>query len=630
MLRLMRDYATSWMIKILLGAIVVVFVFWGVGSFRNRKANIIASVNGDAITLEEYRSSYNTLLDQMRQRFGNSLNEDLLKMLQIDQQALNQLIEKRLLMQEVARLNFRVTDEEVIQSIQRIPAFQTNGTFDSRLYTTVLNFNRMTPEIFEAAQKESLLLEKLRTYLFSGFQVSENELKEYYNWKNAAVSIDYVIFDPKTYKDIELTKEAIETYFNENKESYKTDPLRKVQYLFFDPQDYKAEVQILDEVIQNYYLDHKNDYASPKTVEARHILFKLEDSADDQAVAGTKARAETVLDLIQKGADFAEMAKKHSEGPSGASGGQLGTFRKEDMVAPFSEKAFSMQAGEVSEPVRTQFGWHLIKVEKVNPASTQTLEEATDAIRTTLINEETKVLAYDKAEAFYETTLEGDDIAQVAAELGYAIKTTEPFSKRGPDKDIVNRRGFADAAFALSGNQISDIIDLKNGYYILQVIETIPSMVPELSTVKKSVEADLLKDMQATLAEEDANDFLEKLKNMGQVEQSDVADGVTFKSTDYFKRSEQIPDIGWDNAVAQKAFELSSGQPLPDSAIKGQKGFYVIRLNARRLPDAQEFDKEKQQLQETLVNQKRLKAFNAWLSEARMRSDISIREEFQQ
>jgi len=626
----MRDYATSWMIKIILGAIVVVFVFWGVGSFRNRKANIIASVNGDAITLEEYRSSYNTLLEQMRQRFGNSLNEDLLKMLQVDQQALNQLIEKRLMMQEAARLKFRVTDEEVIRSIQRIPAFQTNGNFDSRLYTTILNFNRMTPEIFEAVQKESLLMQKLRTYLFNGFRVSENELREYHNWKNAAVSIEYVLFDPQTYADIELTQEAIETYFSDNKDSYKTDPLRRAQYLFFDPRNYEAEIQISDDVIQSYYGEHKSDYASPKTVEARHILFKLETGADDQTVAAAKARAEAVLDLIRKGADFAEMAKKHSEGPSKTNGGHLGTFRKEDMVAPFSEKAFSMQAGEVSEPVQTQFGWHLIKVEKVNPASEQTLDEAADAIRKSLTGEEAKVLAYDKAEAFYESTLEGDDIARVAAELGLTVETTEPFSTRGPDKGIANRRGFAEAAFALTENQISDIVDLKNGYYILQVIETIPSKIPDLATVKKSVEADLLKEMQATLAEEDANDFLQKLKNADQTESSDATERLSFQSTDYFKRSEQIPDIGWDNAISQKAFELSLEQPLPDRAIKGQKGFYVIRLKARRLPDDQEFDKDRQQLQETLVNQKSLKAFNAWLSEARKRSDIRIREEFQQ
>ena len=208
MLRLMRDYATSWLIKIILGAIVVVFVFWGVGSFRNRKSDVIASVNGEAVSLEEYRSTYNNLLEQMRQRFGNNLNEELLQMLRLDQQALDQLIEQRLLMQEVARLDFRVSDEEVVRTIQNISSFQTNGVFDSRLYTIVLNYNRMTPEGFEAAQKQRLLIEKLRTYLFGNFHVSENELREYYDWKNTTVSIDYALFDPETYDEIELTDQA--------------------------------------------------------------------------------------------------------------------------------------------------------------------------------------------------------------------------------------------------------------------------------------------------------------------------------------------------------------------------------------------------------------------------------------
>jgi peptidyl-prolyl cis-trans isomerase D len=621
----MRDYATSWMIKIILGAIVVVFVFWGVGSFRNRKANIIASVNGDAITFEEYRSTYGTLLDQMRQRFGNNLNEDVLKMLQLDQQALNQLIEKRLVLQEVARLKFRVTDEEVVRTIQNISSFQTNGVFDNRLYTTVLNFNRMTPEGFEAAQKEGMLIEKLRTYLFSSFQVSENELREYYDWKNASVAMDYALFDPGTYQDIELTEDAIETYFNDHKESYKTEPLRKVQYLHFDPQTYKVDIQITAEAVQGYYADHRDDFSTPKTVEARHILFKVDAGSSTEVVDAAKAKADAVLGLIQNGSDFAAMAKQHSEGPSGANGGHLGTFKKEDMVAPFSEKAFSMQAGEVSEPVRTQFGWHLIKVEKVNAAAVQSLEDAKETIRGILADEEAKVLAYDKAEAFYETTLEGDDIAKVGAELGQVVKTTELFSKEGPEKDIKNRRAFAEAVFALSVNQISDIQDLTDGYYILQPIESIPGKIPELTAVKASVTADLMKEMQASIAEEKANELLDVLKTDADA----GSDGVTFKSTDYFKRSDQIPDIGWENELSTVAFELTPAQPLADKVVRGKKGFYVIRLKDRRLPNPQEFDKEKKQLRETLIDQKKMRAFNSWLSEARKKSDISIHEEFE-
>jgi len=328
MLRLMRDYATSWLIKIILGAIVVVFVFWGVGSFRDRKSNVIASVNGEGVSLEEYRSTYNNLLEQMRQRFGNNLNEEVLQMLRIDKQALDQLIEQRLLMQEVARLNFRVTDEEVIKTIQNISSFQTNGAFDSRLYTTVLNYNRLTPEGFEAAQKERLLVEKLRAYLFSNFQVSENELKEYYEWKNVSASIDYVLFNPETYQDIELTEDALETYFNAQKESYKTNPLRKAQYLHFDPQDYKADVKISAEDVETYYLENREKFATPKTVEARHILFKVNAEATQELEDAAKAKAENVFGMIQKGEDFAAMAKQYSEGPSKENGGQLGAFKK--------------------------------------------------------------------------------------------------------------------------------------------------------------------------------------------------------------------------------------------------------------------------------------------------------------
>ena len=628
MLRLMRDYATSWLIKIILGAIVVVFVFWGVGSFRERKSNVIASVNGEAVSLEEYRSTYNNLLEQMRQRFGNNLNEEVLKMLQLDQQALDQLIEQRLLMQEVARLNFRVTDDEVVRTIQNISSFQTNGVFDSRLYTTVLNYNRLTPEGFEAAQKQRLLIEKLRTYLFSNFKVSENEVKEYYNWKNVTVSIDYVLFDPETYHEIELTEEAVETYFNDHKETYKTDPMLKVNYLRFDPQVYTAEIQLSAEDIETYYFDNKEKFATPKTVSARHILFKVDAGAPEDVVNAAKAKAEGVLDLVRKGEDFASMAKQYSEGPSKENGGQLGAFKKEDMVAPFSEKAFSMKQGEVSEPVRTQFGWHLIKVEKINEASVQSLEDATKTIQKTLTDDQAKALAYDKADAFYEATLEGDLLAEVGKEMDLDVKTTGLFSMVGPEKEVSNPKAFADAAFALSVNQISEIQDFDDGFYILQVIESIPGKIPELATVKEAVTGDLKKEKQAALAEEKAKALLAALKSGPSAEGAESDSGVVFKTTDYFKRNDQIKDIGWENEISQMAFTLSSTQPLAEDVIRGKNGFYVIRLKDRRLPDSQGFDKEKKQLQEILSQQKELKAFKLWLSEARKKSEITIQEGF--
>ncbi len=185
----MRDYATSWLIKILLGAIVIVFVFWGVGSFRSRKASVIASVNGDIIDAEEYNSTYNALLEQMRQRFGNNMNQEVVKMLRLDQQALAQLIDQTLMVQEAAKLKLRVTDAEIVDAITGVEAFQTNGQFDLRLYQRVLEYNRMTPEGFEKIQKTTLLTSKLRAYVGSNIQVSDGEALAYYQWQNTSVGI---------------------------------------------------------------------------------------------------------------------------------------------------------------------------------------------------------------------------------------------------------------------------------------------------------------------------------------------------------------------------------------------------------------------------------------------------------
>ena len=442
------------------------------------------------------------------------------------------------------------------------------------------------------------------------------------------MSIDYVLFDPETYQDIELTEEAIATYFNDHKETYKTDPMLKVNYLRFDPQVYTAEIQLSAEDIETYYFDNKEKFATPKTVSARHILFKVDAGAPEEVVNEAKAKAEGVLDLVRKGEDFASMAKQYSEGPSKENGGQLGAFKKEDMVAPFSEKAFSMKQGEVSEPVRTQFGWHLIKVEKVNEAAVQSLEDATETIQNTLTADQAKTMAYDKAEAFYETTLEGDLLAEVGKEMDLDVKTTGLFSMVGPEKEVSNPKAFADAAFALSVNQISEIQDFDDGFYILQVIESIPGKIPELATVKETVTADLKKEKQAALAEEKAKELLAALKSGLSAEDPESDSGVVFKTTDYFKRNDQIKDIGWENEISQMAFKLSSTQPLGEDVIRGKNGFYVIRLKDRRLPDPQGFDKEKKELQESLSQQKELKAFKLWLSEARKKSEITIQEGF--
>ncbi len=175
MLYLMRKYARSWLIKLLLGAIVVVFVLWGVGSYKSQKNTRVASVNGETITLEEYKETYGRIIEQLRQQFGSRLDDDLIKFFRVKQQTLDQLIDKRLLLNEARRLNFQVSDIELAQAIRNIGAFQSGGVFDSRRYRDVLSRNRLTPETFEVSHREVMLIDNFKAYIEGNVKVSDPE-----------------------------------------------------------------------------------------------------------------------------------------------------------------------------------------------------------------------------------------------------------------------------------------------------------------------------------------------------------------------------------------------------------------------------------------------------------------------
>ena len=332
MLSLMRKHAGSWLIKVILGAIVVVFVLWGVGSWTSQRSGRVATVNGDTITIDEYRITYKRLIEQIRQSFGNNANEDLIKSLQLEQKALDQLVDNALMRQAASELNIRVSDEDLSRSITSISAFQVAGAFDPRRYQVVLSNNNLTPESFETSQRDALLIQKLNTFITASVKVSDQEASEWYKWNNATVNLDYLLLEADRYADVAVTAEDLSQYFETHKETYKTDPALKVRYLKFDPKSYVGQVEISDDEIGGYYDEHPAEFQNPKTVEARHILIKVDPEANPEDVATAKARIETILQKAKDGQDFAELAKQFSEGPSKDKGGSLGTFRRESMV----------------------------------------------------------------------------------------------------------------------------------------------------------------------------------------------------------------------------------------------------------------------------------------------------------
>lgn len=626
MLRYMRENTGSWIIKILLGLVILVFIFLGMGSSRSKRHNTAAIVDDQAITMAEYQRSYDSVLEQMRRTFGKNLNEKMIKMLQIKKQALNRLIDERLLLKEADRLKVQVSDKELRDSLLGIPAFKRDGAFDLATYTRVLARNRLTPEMFEASQKQSLKQGKIRNLFLKNIVVSDMEAREWYEYNNMKISIDYLSFDPSAYKNIEPDNKKIYNYYNENQNLYKSPPMRKVEYLRFFPDDYSKEVKISSKAAKEYYDENMDKFNVPAEVEARHILIKVALDAPASDVEKAKLKADRIYKMAVKGDDFASLAKKFSQGPSGKNGGYLGKFTRNEMIKPFANKAFSMKKGEISEPVRTRFGWHIIKVEGVFPAYTKPFKDVASSIVKKLKINKMQNLAYDDAGKAFDAIIDGNSLKDASLATGRKIRETGPFTKKGAGLSMENAGKFAMTAFALPLNEISDIKEVKGAYYIIKPIEKIAPAVLDFDKVKQRVKQDLISKIQKENAKKDAEAFLAALKKDKNMSLQKLAQarGLKVKSSKLFNRNEGIPDISGNRKITNAAFKLSSKNRVYPKVINAENNFYIIAFKDKKLPDQAEIEKNMDKVKKTLVRIKQGKILAAFLNDLRNNSTIKI------
>ncbi len=629
MLDLMRKKAGTWMVKFILGAIIIVFTFWGVGSWTAQKGNRVATVSGEPVSVESYQEAYKNYMGQLRQQFGNNLSEDLLKMLNVDQQVLDQVIEQRLLLNEARRLNFNVSKPQLIAAISAYPGFQVDGVFNQRRYELLLTNNRMTPESFEASQKKSMLIAKVRRFVTDSAKVSDIEAREWYNWRNSSVNVDYALFAPEKYSLEGPDDNQAQAYFDETKESYRTQPMVQAEYLFFDPAVQAAAVAVSQEEILDYYDEHPDEFNLPKQVRARHILFKVDPEASAEDIEKTRVRAADITRLAREGQDFAALAQEHSEGPSGPRGGDLGFFQAGAMVKPFSEAAFALQVGDISDPVKTRFGWHVIKVEEIKSASVQTPEQASAQIKKSLVETGSKTLAYDLADNVYQEADEDEFFTAAAKARGLTVVTTDFFDRSGSSNEKTKGAAFMEAAFKLAENEISDIVEADGGFYLIRVIRKKPAAVPDLALVRERVNSDWARQEREKLAMDAAGAFLETMQNpASEWARAAEAAGAEIGETGFFKKTDEIPNIGRSNQVANAAFGLSEVKPLSPAPLKNGKGIYVVRFKGRQLPDSDAFDKEKQAIKTSLLGQKKREVFAALVTDLRANNEIVIEERY--
>ncbi|MCG8564405.1 MAG: SurA N-terminal domain-containing protein [Desulfobacterales bacterium] len=629
MLGYLRENTGNWIIKLFLGIIVLVFVFLGVGSFNSSRNNAVATINDQEITITEFQDAYRNMVEGLRRQFGNSLNDDLLKALNVKQQTLNTLIEQRLVDLEADRLDIKVSDEELQGVLLSIKAFQKNGAFDMELYKKVLGLNSMNPEIFEAQQREGLKQQKVRDLILSNVTVSDLEAEKWYRFENTKMTIEYLKVSPEAFSKIVATDDQIKAHYDKNSTDYKSEPQRRVAYLKFSAKDYADKVAVTDAQVSDYYQQNIETYKTPEKVEARHILIRVEEDAADDAVEAARKKALDVYEKAAKGEDFAELAKKYSQGPSKDSGGYLGSFARNTMVKPFADKAFAMKAGEISKPVRTQFGWHLIKVEARFAASVATLAEVKERIRKELASEEMQNMAYYKAGEAFDAVVDGDDFEQVALIAGKKLAQTAAFTRDGSGLDFEeNRTGFAGAAFALSNDDISEVKQLGDTYYLIKVVERISPKVLPLDAVKEIIQVELTAKYRKEAAKKQAEALVEKAMEDKDLVALAKAQGLNLETSNSFTRNQSIQGIGDSQALVTAAFELTQEKPVYAKALETTQGYYIIKFKGQEVPADSEIAKSLEQVKSRLIAMKQRQYYQSWIEELKGKYTIEIDPNF--
>ena len=573
MLSYLRQNTGNWIIKFFLGIIVIVFVFLGVGSFGSKRNNSVATINDESITIKEYQRAYKMLVDQMRARFGKNLNDDILKALNVKQQTLDSLIEERLVLMEAEKLGITISDKEVQQAVLEIKAFQKDDKFDLEQYKRVLSLNSLTPETFEQSKMTELRRQKVRDMLFSSVHLSELEARNWYLFQNTRTAIEYVKFDPDEYSDIKPDVKEIEKYYEENRENYKSDLKVQARYLEFSPEDYKDEISVTDIMVEEYYQEHTQEFKTPEKVEARHILIRVEEDAAKEKVESALKEAQDIYEMAVDGNDFQELAKQYSQGPSKDNGGYLGKFEENDMVKPFADKVFTMKAGEISQPVRTMFGWHIIQLIDRFNASTKTLEQVSQKIKEALATLEMQNTAYYKAGEAFDSVIDGDDFEQVALIAGKKIIESSAFNIDGEGLDFGDNAGFAKAAFELSLDVISDVIRIGDSYYLIKNIKKFDPEVLEFDLVKERVRSDLIIKLQKEQAKKEADLYLAEVKTVNSLEPPEKRKLI---STELFTRTGTIKDVDNADKFIKAGFSLSEDNRIYPEVIETLQGYYVV------------------------------------------------------
>ncbi len=586
----MRESMKTILIILVLAFVATIIFDWGMGGFQSgTPQGVIAEVNGDEITYEEFNNAYQQELRQQREQTGR--DPEGYQLQQIENQVFERLVQQRLLRDVVQEMNLASSDEEIgeelwnnpPQLIRETPAFHDSlGQFDMSLYQSALQ----NPQLDEQWQsvifylRNTLPFQKLGNLINATTVVTDDDAR------------------------IEFMKNNIKA---------------RAEYVFFDAANYAEQIQEpTDQEIQAYYNEHKEDFRQEETRVLDYVLIELKPSPSDSA--SVRNQAEELLTDAKEGRNFAELAEIYSQDPGSAeNGGDLGYFTRTQMVKPFADAAFAANVGEIVGPVESQYGLHIIKIEDKRTENGEEQVKASHILLNFDPSNSTRDALRDEAEYVAEASKESS-LRAIAEGENLNVQTTQPFTVEGFVPGIGMERRVNRWAFRAKEGDVSDVLLLDRGYLIAQLAEVNEEHIQPLEEVRSIIVSTLNSENRMKAAQAAAQEFYDKLSGNTPIDAVAAADSLELKQTDEFTASANIPGVGREPRFAGTAMSLEVGDI--SEPIEGTRGYYVLQVLDKTEFDEEAFAQQKESLKSQLAVRQRNQMFALWYTKLKDEANI--------
>ncbi len=623
MLQNIREKFTGWIALSILGLIAVTFVFVGGASFTLIGDNYAAKVDGVDIGLGQFEAAYQDQVQQNPQLV--TMGQDIRA--QVRRQILEQLIQQRVIDNYLVEAGYQVSDQYVTDLIQRTPEFQVDGKFDIDTYRQLLAVSGYEPAAYERAQRTTLRRQQLQRAIGGSAVVTPAAYRRYLNLAAEQRIVLMAEIDPASVADeINITEDMVTGYYDNNPTLFQVPESADLEYVEIRLADVAATIEVTENELLEYYEDNKDMYEQDEQRQARHILVLFN---DDEAAA--EAKANDLLAKINAGESFEDLARDNSDdGGTAAQGGDLGVLTQTQLPGALGDAIFDMSEGEVRGPVRTDFGFHVVRLDAVLESGPLPLDQVRAALINDIQSEQGEELFRGLERDLSDALFDAADIRTLAEAIGAEVKTVAGFTRDGGGAFGANTR-VVEAVFddtVLSGSQLSEIVDIEDGHSaVFTVTQHNLATRQSLDDVRAEVESAIRSQLAETLMAAKAGDMIAALE--GGAEFAAAAEQIGASADEPVVMMREVPEADQQVAVAVfTALKPTQDSPTRGSTRNSAGGYTVYSVEAvlpgrpESIPLEQRDDGKLQ-----MTNQTGFSDFFAFVQQLREDAEVIINED---